>query len=47
VGPDYFLIEEESAMTFYSLHAIQSVKVIKPEEGEETSRLEIRMLAKD
>ncbi len=46
VGPDYILLEDEGLTAAHPIHAIQTVKIAKAEEGEGV-KLEIRLLAKD
>jgi len=46
VAGDYFAVEEEGATALHPLSAIQSFKILKPEEGVSTL-LEIKLVARD
>lgn len=45
VGTDFVVLTEEDGPTVYSLSAVASVKVIKPEEEGEKEKLEIKFFA--
>jgi hypothetical protein len=47
VGSDFIILTEEDGPTVYSLSAVASVKVIKPEEEGEKEKLEIKFFAMD
>lgn len=46
VATDYIVVEEDGVSAFHPLQAIQTVKLLKQEEGG-TTKLEIKLLAKD
>jgi hypothetical protein len=47
VGPDYLLLDDEGSTMLIPLQSVQSVRVVKPKEAEESTKIDIKLVSKD